>query len=294
MVILDDPRVASRELHREPYDPVPLSAVLRMEWKEPAALPARPASAAGGLVPAAHLRALAADASEEKLLSLLEREDPERKEPGALPEDDERRAARILERGWAAEQLGEQRSKTERIVKALELQVLNRSLHKDWMFHGLDGAMAARALGALGATESAPVLIEAFRRVDPALAKVADPRWKENPRSWTDIRKKMYILPALGDLPCPAAKQFPIDYLALDEKAARELAPPLQQVATRSLFRQTLVRPEIKALLRHRLSSVRGTAILDCLDHLMPGREAALNAAAPRACDLPRARKTNP
>jgi hypothetical protein len=40
--------------------------------------------------------------------------------------------------------------------------------------------------------------------VDPALAKVAAPRWAKNPLTWTDFRAKMDTLPALGELRCEA------------------------------------------------------------------------------------------
>jgi hypothetical protein len=270
MLMVDDPRVASRELRRPPYEPVPIPSAVRMEWTGP------PGSSDKS------------EAREDELLSLLEREDGGRSEPGTAPEEERRRAGRILERAQAAAKLAGLGKKSDRIVRALELQVRYRSLHTDWMFHGLDGALAARALGELGATESVPCLVEAFRRIDPALARVADPRWKANPLAWTDFRTKMYILPALGDLPCPAAKGFLLEYLALDEKTARELAPPLQPEATRALCRQALSRAEIESLLRHSLPAVRGTALLVCLDEPTPDREAALEAAAPWARQLPR------
>jgi hypothetical protein len=82
--------------------------------------------------------------------------------------------------------------------KLLEQQVIRRSLHREWIYHGLDGAMAARALAARGATGSAPVLIEAFRRIDPELKKLDNPQWAQYPLAWADFHFKMHLLPALG------------------------------------------------------------------------------------------------
>jgi len=288
LIMVDDPRVAARVLHRTAALTVPpdLAALLN-----PAANPAKPPEReppSGPSIPREALGKLPPDLSEEALLTILERSDPERLEPGATPSDEARRAGRILERAWAAQKLAERGRRDSRIVRALEAQIASRSMHKDWMYHGLDAALAARALGMLGAADSAPVLIEFFRRVDPALAKVVDPRWKENPLGWTDFRAKMYVLPALSDLRCSAAKAFLFEYLALDEKAALEIAPPLQEEATRALCRQELTRPDLEALLRHRLPVVRGTAILELLDHPDPSRDEVLRAVVPWALELPR------
>ncbi len=150
--------------------------------------------------------------------------------------------------------------------------------------------MAARALAHLRATESVPVLIEAFRRVDPDLKKVADPQWAEYPLVWRDVGFKTALLPALGELRCAASKKFLLEYVAMDEARVRELAPPQYEEATKALLCQDLAGKELEALLRHPHSAVRGTAILECLDRPTARRTRALKAAAPWALELPRAR----
>jgi hypothetical protein len=155
------------------------------------------------------------------------------------------------------------------------------------MYHGLDGAMAARALGMLSSVESAPVLVDAFMKVDPQLKKVANPEYGQYPLSWTDFRTKMTILPALGQLHCAAAKTFLESYMTMDEAKAREMAPILFEDATRAYLKQHLTLDELKALLTSRHSSVRGTAILEYLDHPSPERKRALSEAAPWALSLP-------
>jgi hypothetical protein len=218
-------------------------------------------------------------------------DDPTRQVLDGSAEHQRKRTERILERAWAAQRLGQLGQRNSAVVAALERQLADRTLHRDWMFHGLDGAMAARALGTLRATKSTPALIGAFRRVDPALANVQNPEFGPHPLGWTDFRVKMYVLPALGDLRCDAARAFLKEYLAMDEAAARELAPIQFEEATRALLRQQLTREEIEALLRSKHSAVRGTAILECLDHPTATRAAALKAVAPWAPDLPRANR---
>ncbi len=307
LVMVDDPRVAARALQRPPYAPVPLPRGLRREWPRRVA-PAPPLAAP--LVPSIYLRtrAWATDArSGKQLLSLLESDSPgERLEPDGTGEYQQRRTEHILDRAWAAQRLGARgeglpqrlglpASRERRdAVKLLTEQVRRRSLHRDWFYHGLDGAMAVQALGDLRAQEAAPALVEAFLRVDPALEKARDPRFGPNPLGWTDFRVKMYVLPALGELRAPEGKRFLQEYVAMPPARARELAPLQYEEATRALLRHPLEGTELEALLRSENPAVRGTALLDCLDHPSKEREAALRAAAPWALELPSAARPLP
>jgi len=101
----------------------------------------------------------------------------------------------------------------------------------------------------------------------------------------------MYVIPALGELRCEASKQFLLNYLALGEAQARELAPPQFEAATQALLQHHLTSEEFKRLLRSPNSAVRGTAILEFVDHPTPARIAALRSVAPWALDLPQARR---
>jgi hypothetical protein len=157
------------------------------------------------------------------------------------------------------------------------------------MYHGLYSAIAARALGRLHATESAPVLIEAFKRIDPQLELVADPHYS-SPVAWTDFRTKMTILPALGELRCPASKAFLTGYINMPPDKAREMAPPLYDEAAKALMRQDLSQEEIEKLLRSPIQAVKGTAIQFCVDYPSQLRTAALRRAAAWALDIPRSR----
>jgi len=216
---------------------------------------------------------------------------PERTQVDGTAEEQRRHTERIIERAWAAQRLGWQGYQLTGLQRMLEQTVVHRSLHRDWMFHGLDGAMASRALGQRGATASAPVLAEAFLQGDPKLRTVVSPRWSNYPLAWADFHLKVHLLPALGQLRCEASKQFLQGYVSMTEVDARELAPLMFQEATQALLRQELTRDELIALVKSPHSAVRGTAIQKCLDHPNQARRAVLEAAAPWARTLPKARR---
>jgi len=183
------------------------------------------------------------------------------------PEDQTASGQRIRARALAAEQsllIPSQSTAMPNVITALEDRVRRRSLHKDWMYHGFDGAMALHSLILLKAPGAAGLARETLWRDDPALEPVIDTRWK-NPRSWTDFRIKMVIFPALQQLPGAASEQLCRDYLALSDDVARQLSPPLFEEASRALLSISPTRPTAIELMRHRLQVVRGRAILDCL-----------------------------
>ena len=279
ILVLEDPRLAARQLGRPPYIPLPLLTTLTTET------PASPgvASSTNNLIPADYLRRWQAHVdlrSTSNLLAFV------RQNPGEHPS-----AERILERACAASRLGQSARKRPELVLALVAMVRNPSPHDDWMYQGLDAQAAARSLVQLRAVESAPALIEAFNMVDPRLMKRRDPLSKY-PASWVDWRKKS-LVPALGQLQCEAAKRFLQRYVAMSEAEARELSIPQFEEATRALLQYQLDQAELADLLRSPNRSVRGRAILECLDHPTRARTRALGNIAPWALDLPRARAGN-
>ena len=287
MILVDDPRVAARELNRPPHR-IRLPDSFRAPW--PTNLPAIRRDT-HSFSPPHFLRALSKRVdgrSLDELEKLLTADFTERTDLEGDVAYQQKRATRIVERAWAAEKIGRLGTKSSRAVQLLEQQVVNRSLHRDWAWHGLDGAMAARALGALRATESVPVLVRAFFAIDPELKKMIQPP-ANYPYVWTDFRPKLEMVVTLGDLPCEQSKAFLLDYLAMDENAAGKFSAPLFEEATKALLRQDLTRDELKSLLQSRHSAVRGTAILECLDHPTDSRAAMLKAAQPWALDLPTA-----
>jgi hypothetical protein len=190
---------------------------------------------------------------------------------------------RIRIRAQAAEHLLTTRASSREAFAALKKRVDKRSLHKDWMFHGVDGAMALRSLILLRAPQAIEVARLALWRDDPALEAVSDPRWK-NPRSWTDFRVKMVVFPALERYPGPATEKLCRDYLALDDSAARKIGPPQFEEAARALLAVSPRSETALELMRHRLQIVRGRAILDCLAHAKEAwARTALEKGSPHA-----------
>jgi hypothetical protein len=190
---------------------------------------------------------------------------------------------RIRDRALAAEQLLAAGASSKEAFAALAERVRKRSLHPDWMYHGFDGAMAVRSLILLRAPNAADVAREVLWRDDPALAPVVDPRWK-NPRSWTDFRVKMVVFPALEHCPGPATEKLCRDYLALTDEEANKIGPPQFEEAARALLAVSPRTVTALQLMNHRLQSVRGRAILDCLARVTePWAHAAVERGAPHA-----------
>ena len=259
-VIVDDPRGAivalGRTLGRLSKDPV-------------AAQPARKPVAA-------------TQATEAELIAVLRDAD----DWGRVAETHDEKATsglRIRARALAAEQLLALQPVSREALAVLEQRVRKRSLHRDWMFHGFDGAMALRTLILLNAPHASELARQTLWRDDLALEPVIDPRWK-NPRSWTDFRVKMVIFPALRNCPGPATEQLCRDYLALTDAEASQLSPISFEEAAQTLLAVSPTAETAVELMRHRHQSVRGRAILDCLAHANEAWAAdALTMEAPHA-----------
>jgi len=204
--------------------------------------------------------------------------------PFVILQSTEATSDRILLRARAADQLLDMRAGGDAFA-VLEERVRNRALHKEWMYHGLDGAAALRALILLNAPNAVDLARFTLWRDDPELEKVVNPKYN-NPRAWTDFRVKMIVFPALESLPGQATEKLCRDYLALTDEEARQIGPPQFEAAGRALL---AVSPKTKTaleLIKHRLQSVRGRAILDCLAHAKePWARSALEEGAPHALD---------
>jgi len=292
MIMVDDPRVAARELKRKTLR-VPLSDRLRAPWPSKLADATASQGDPNSLSPTAHLRSLAGRVGSRslgELANLLAADFPQGTNLEGDAAQQQRRARRILERAWAAQQIGRLGDRSARSVRLLEELVAHRSLHHDWAYSGLDGAMAARALGALGATESVPFLARTFRAADPELKKMLEPPTKYAYAS-ADYRMKREIICALGELPCEESKKFLRDYVAMDEATPGKSAAPLFEDATRALLRQQVTAGELRGLLQSTNSAVRGTTILVCLDDGNASRTSLLARIMPWTQELPQAPK---
>jgi hypothetical protein len=288
MLMVDDPRVVARELKRKALR-VPLPDNLRAPLPSHLAATSRSQSATNSFSPTAFLRSLANlvdSRSFDELGKLLASDFTERTDLEGDAAHQQQRARRILERAWAAQKIGQLGDRSPRAVKALEGLVAHRSLHRDWAYHGLDGAMAARALGVLGATESVPFLVQTFLTVDPELKRLVKPP-ANYPHAWADYRMKREIICVLGELPCEPARKFLREYLAMDEATAGKSASLLFEEATQAFLRQNVTAEELENLLRTTNSAVRGTAILACLADRTASRALLLGKIMPWTQEMP-------
>lgn len=242
-VIVDDPRGVILELGR------PLGTLSRT----PVAAP-QPPIATSVATPRRELDAVVRELTD----------DADWNRPPVAAADRAASAERILKRARAADELATYDALPNSALAALARRVEQRSLHPDWMFHGLDGALALRTL----AKFRWPPLAELVRRVvwrdDPALESVANPEFK-TPRSWTDFRVKMIAFPALRLAQDPAGVAVCRDYLALSDEELRTLGPDMLDDATRAQFSLRPTSETARELLTHSRQTVRGRAILDCL-----------------------------
>src|SRR5207237_2659857 len=173
---------------------------------------------------------------------------------------------RIRDRARAAEKLLSQGATSNEAFAALEERVRKRSLHKDWMWHGLDGEKSLQTLILLKAPNAVELSRFVLWRDDSALDPVVNPMYK-NPRSWTDWREKTIVFPSLQHLPGEATEKLCHDYLALTDDAAKEIGPPQFEEAARALLAISAKTETALELMKHRLQVVRGREILDCLAH---------------------------
>jgi hypothetical protein len=290
MIMVDDPRVAARELKRTTLR-ASLPDHLRAPWPSNLAAVASTPGDTNLLSPAALLRSLANRVdprSLNQLEALLASDSAGRADLGGDAAHQRQRARRILERAWAAEKIGQQGDRSADLVRRLQDLVAHRSLHRDWAYHGLDGAVAVRSLGALGATESVPFLVQRFLAVDPELKKMVDPPATDS-HTRADSRLKLEIVRVLGDLHCNESKTFLRGYLDMDAATAAESATPLFEEATRALLAHQVTDREVQALLQSTNSAIRGTAILVCLDDRTGRLASLLEKAMPWTQDLPKA-----
>lgn len=278
LIMVDDPRVASSVLGREALRPVPLPKM------QPEARSQSDPIKRDGFNVARLVQELEASVSDDdvRLLALLARTVSDRR-PVASSDDSRRWAAeRIVRRAWAAARVARPGGRYTDVRERLEFQVTHRSAHPDWRFHGLDAAMAARALGRLRSEASTEVLTNAVTRRGPARDEGAVP-------AWFDSGLQREALIALGRIRSARALEFLRWYVRLSESDAAQFGHPQFETATLALLGSGLHADDTGALLASGNSAVRGTALQYCLDHPSRSTRAALQKAAPWASGLPSA-----
>ena len=288
MIILDDPRVAARELGRQSdHERLPVGLIAPIPTNLVPLVDVTKVFSPPSFVREIKERV---ESNEISIQGLMTAEFPERLDLNGNSAYQRKRTVRICERAWAAQQIAARSKRTPAIVALLEKQAVNRSFHREWPYFGLDGIMATRGLVDLHSVQSAPLLIKTFTAVDPELKHIMKPPG-QGPFAWNDLSVKFEILSALGQLRCSESKRFLLDYVAMSEEQVSEFTPPLFDQATRSLLQQDLSATELRALLESKNTTVRGSTILECLDHPSKERTACLRAITPWALQLPRCSK---
>lgn len=276
MILVDGPRVAAMVLERTVQPPGLLDLEYRL--RVPAMTLPSPGARTAASPPeiVERLRGLRPEPATERLVEILETS------AHPVPEiTADQRTALLVSRAWAAGELGRRGRDTREARRAL-LAVLTRPLaHAEDELNGLDAAMAVRALGELGATAGADDLIE-FLKGDLQTS----PRDLQPGELWRFWRPRQYVLPALGGMPCGTARRFLRGYVRGSDSEVWQYGPPAFEDATRALMRQSIDWSGIAELLRSPNSAVRGTAILECVDHPTDERRLALQKAAPWALAL--------
>jgi hypothetical protein len=173
-------------------------------------------------------------------------------------------AKHIVFRAKAADELFDMKASSQTAFDALEQRVRNRSLHREWLYHGLDGASALRSLILLRAPNAIDTARFALWRDDPALEPLVDPRWK-NPRAFVDFRSKEVVFPALKRFPGPESEKLCRDYLALSDDQAGRIGPAQFEEAAKTLLTVSPNKETAIELMQHRLQIVRGRTILECV-----------------------------
>lgn len=287
MIMVDDPRTAALVLGRQarPASAMPQADAMRPGRNGPEGLPG--SLAADDLKLRSEIDRIPLDRREGRLLTLIRTNDPG--PPGAAGAGEAERARRIAVRARAAWEMGRLPRVSGDGLRELRGLVARRSLHREWMYMGLDGAMAARALGMLCDRMSVPLLLSEWESTAAGLRRMQDPRYGAYPLAWTDFRFRSEIIPALAAIGGDDAANFLRRYIDLPPEQARELAPLQYEAATLALLAQPLSLEELQSLLRHENRAVRGTAILECRDRPTARRLAALRQAQPWALRLPSA-----
>jgi hypothetical protein len=204
-----------------------------------------------------------------------------------LSSDDARNAelaAAIEDRARAAIELGILDSLEQDTLDALTTRVRQRSMHKNWEFHGLDGQEALFALADAGASNTVELAREMTFLDDPALTPIKFPGF---PNAAVDWRMKGALWDALEQLGENAdAAQLCRDYLALSDAEADALGFHNFEQAAETLLRVAPSLESGRLALRHRRSDVRARAIMEMLQRLDEGwAQQALEEEAPYALE---------
>jgi hypothetical protein len=231
---------------------------------------------------AARSEATALDAIESVILQVEAMNDPtvwDRVDGKPVRRD----AQLITKRAELSDHYAQEFRPSKALAQELQSYVSDRSIHKDWRYHALDGAAALRALVELKAPNAIDIARECLWRDDPELDSVRDPKFN-NPRSWHDWRIKNIVFPLLESMPGENTEKLCRDYLALSADEANRIGSPQFDAAAKTLLTVSPNEKTALELLNDKRATVRNRAIKVCLQNTNdPWAVESLRKAAPHA-----------
>jgi hypothetical protein len=160
------------------------------------------------------------------------------------------------------------------VVEVLIDAVQHRAIHQEVMLVGVDGAMAAFALGRLQASEAVLPLRNALFRDDPVLSQLAStsksPEPSATPAAWWDFHIRSFILPALAEIGTGSSLAVLRDAIhSGSDDSQSPIAPEMRGQAARELIdsRGGDTYSIIAQLLDEGEPLARRGAIVACLRH---------------------------
>lgn len=161
----------------------------------------------------------------------------------------------------------------KKTVEALRQRLRNPSLHADYLYHALDAAQAARALGRLGASESLPDLERALESsyTQTLAEELAAKGWSEAHFWWLDYRLYRESIFAIAALETPTADAF-LHELIAGQLAVEPVAAQahLQALAADAIALDAPITDATIAWLTHANARVRRRAFFALLAHPTP------------------------
>jgi hypothetical protein len=115
------------------------------------------------------------------------------------PPSQARSAARILARARAADAIAARGAASADVIQLLEDRVRHRSLHANWLYMGLDGARALRALVRLRAPSVTSVARFVLERPEPDPPTPGDPSSLDGAYA-SEFRQRSLLFPLLAEL----------------------------------------------------------------------------------------------
>lgn len=189
-----------------------------------------------------------------------------------IPSNDAERtqfAAEIIDRANAAMEASKISSPSKELIDALTKRVKSRSLHTDWLYHGLDAQEALRSLILLKASNAPTLVRQVLWRIDEENLKPIHSQtfWKDYPISWIDFRIKEIVWEAIQSSGDTRYTKIIRNYLDLNTDKVLSIGRDSREAAVKTLIK---IRPTEKTglfLLNKNGSVIKRRAIIELVKY---------------------------